>query len=247
MVYRLRLMGPFELLSPDDRPIPVAAKKSQALVAMLALAEGASVPRSRLTAVLWGDRGEDQARNSLRQAFSALRKAFAEHGDFPFTVTEQVAAIDPMALRTDTAELEEDGELAGIGEFLEGLDIHGEAAEYWLRAERQRIGKLVSDRLSRRLAAAEAAGDSTAAMTAAEALLRVDPLNEPAHRALARSTAAAGDRAGALRQLRETALPAGAAAAGGRLLAPGARLLAAGRLPFGAVQSGDTARPRRPD
>ena len=39
-------------------------------LAMLALARGVPVPRSRLTAVLWGDRGEEQARNSLRQALA---------------------------------------------------------------------------------------------------------------------------------------------------------------------------------
>ena len=71
----MQLLGRFQLKAPSGEAIPISAKKSQALIAILALAEGTPVPRGRLTGIWWGDRGEDQARSSLRQAFTALRKA----------------------------------------------------------------------------------------------------------------------------------------------------------------------------
>lgn len=196
MVYRLRLMGPFELMSPDGQPVPVVARKSQALLAILALAEGAPVPRSRLTAILWGDRGEEQARNSLRQALAGLRKLFPE-GPLPLRVTDETAAIDPATLVTDIDDPE--GDLSH-GEFLDGLHIPGQPAEDWLTAERQRLATLRVDRLATVIARREAEGDVAGTIEAAQASLQLDPLSEPAHRALMRGYAAACDRPRALRQ-----------------------------------------------
>ena len=164
MTYRLRLLGRFGMTAPSGAAIEIGAKKSQALIAILALAGGTPVPRSRLTAVLWGDRGEEQARSSLRQALTALRKTFAAHGDFPLAVTEDSAAIDPARLSADIAALNGGaGEILAPGEFLEGLHIPGQPAEDWLRAERARFARLLAERLSARLAAAEATGDPAAA------------------------------------------------------------------------------------
>ncbi len=202
MTYRLQLLGPFTLTSPSGAEVPVAGKKQQALVAMAALAGGAPVPRSRLTAVLWGDRGEAQARNSLRQALTMLRKCFDGHGPFPFRITEETLAIDPESLTVDADTLSGRGDAAQPvrGEFLEGIEIPGQPAADWLRAERQRVAGLVADRLAGRLAAADAAGDAQGAVAASRALLEVDPLNETAHRALMRALAASGDRSRALKQ-----------------------------------------------
>ena len=209
MVYRLRLLGPFELQSPSGDGVEVTAKKSQALVAILALAEGAPVPRSRLTAVLWGDRGEEQARSSLRQALTALRKTFGPRGPFPLAITEDTVAIDPSAIEADTSLLTADGDDADLGalwrgEFLDGLHIPDPPAQDWLRAERQRLASLYCDRLGRRIARLEAAGDAPGAIESAQALLRADPVNEPTHRALMRGFAATGDRSRALKPPRSS-------------------------------------------
>lgn len=198
MAYRLRVLGPFQLLDPSGAPLSIPARKNQALVAILALAAGAEVPRNRLMAILWGDRGEDQARSSLRQALAALRKSFPE-GAFPFTVTDRFAAIDPAALTVDALSLDVDGGMPG-GEFLEGLDIPGAAAEEWLRAERHRLATLSAGRRLARAERLEAAGDLAAAAEAAQGLVSDDPLDEAAHRALMRIYAATGDRSRALRQ-----------------------------------------------
>jgi DNA-binding SARP family transcriptional activator len=100
----LQLLGRFQLKAPSGAAIPISAKKSQVLIAILALAEGTAVPRSRLIDILWGDRGEDQARSSLRQAFTALRKVFATAGEIPLQVDDDQAALDLSAVRVDVQQ-----------------------------------------------------------------------------------------------------------------------------------------------
>ncbi len=66
------LRSPIEL-----RPHRRSLRKAQALLAYLALRPGQPHPRSKLAALLWGDAGEDEARNSLRQTLFGLRRAVA--------------------------------------------------------------------------------------------------------------------------------------------------------------------------
>jgi DNA-binding SARP family transcriptional activator len=70
----IRLLGPV-LIAKDGRSVAIASKKARALLGYLALREGSEVPRSIITGLLWGERGEDQARASLRQTFTELRGA----------------------------------------------------------------------------------------------------------------------------------------------------------------------------
>jgi DNA-binding SARP family transcriptional activator len=93
----LKLLGGF-LLRADDRPRALPARKAQALLAYLAVRAGRAHARETLTALLWGDVGERQARQSLRQTMVRLRRVLAANprallaqGD---TVTLTPAALD---------------------------------------------------------------------------------------------------------------------------------------------------------
>ena len=72
----LKLLGGF-LLRADDRPRALPARKAQALLAYLAVRAGRAHARETLTGLLWGDVGERQARQSLRQTMVRLRRALA--------------------------------------------------------------------------------------------------------------------------------------------------------------------------
>ena len=72
---RLRLLGSFELRGPGDRVLKIPARKTRALLAFLALQNGARQSRERLAALLWEDADAELARSSLRQALTALRRA----------------------------------------------------------------------------------------------------------------------------------------------------------------------------
>ncbi len=53
MAFQVQLLGRFALRSAMGDEISVPSKKGQALIAVLALADGAPVPRERLTGLLW--------------------------------------------------------------------------------------------------------------------------------------------------------------------------------------------------
>ena len=72
----------------------VSGRKAQGLLAILALAPGMAASRDRLAGLLWSDRGDEQARNSLRQALVALKKDFGEAGlDIVEAEREQVRLV----------------------------------------------------------------------------------------------------------------------------------------------------------
>ena len=69
---QLRLLGGFEARIASGAPLDIANKKTRALLAFLALPAGRSHSRDKLVGLLWSDRGDEQARNSLRQALAEL-------------------------------------------------------------------------------------------------------------------------------------------------------------------------------
>ena len=101
MAFQVQLLGRFALRSATGDEISVPSKKGQALIAVLALADGAPVPRERLTGLLWSERGETQARGSLRQALTALRRVFEGEAPSPLVIEADHAALDLAAAEVD--------------------------------------------------------------------------------------------------------------------------------------------------
>ncbi|MEM7614207.1 MAG: tetratricopeptide repeat protein [Pseudomonadota bacterium] len=125
--FTLRLAGTFALTDADGRPVAVASQRAQALLAVLALEPGHRMTRSRLATLLWGDRAEEQARASLRQELSALRRTLQP--------TCEVLTSDRISVGLEVAsfQIEDQG-----GLLLDGIEIASEPFEDWLRAHRSR-------------------------------------------------------------------------------------------------------------
>ena len=207
---RVRLLGPMTITNAGS-PIGIAQKKSRALLAYLALREGAEVSREVLIGLLWGERSEGQARASLRQALSELRAAFSGSGAHPIVATREAvkwvpgsAWIDAAVLvaaggSTDDAEMRVVAELVG-GELLEGLSVGEPGFDQWLRAERERFHLLTCSLHARLMDSAERRGNLEEALVSGLRLLSLDPLQENVHRTLMRAYAAQGRRDAALAQ-----------------------------------------------
>lgn len=71
---RLKVLGRLQLLRLDGTAVEMKGLRDRALLMFLALQSGAQ-PRERVVGLLWEDRPEAQARQSLRQSLSALRRA----------------------------------------------------------------------------------------------------------------------------------------------------------------------------
>jgi DNA-binding SARP family transcriptional activator len=205
----LTLLGGFRA-QHAGRPLTLS-KKAQGLVAYLALTPGHSQTRAGLAGLLWGDRGEEQARNSLRQTLFEIRRALGPAGERCLSVEHEQVALDGGSLAVDVLELER---LAGAdtlegleeaaarygGELLAGLVVKDPAFELWLDGQRERLRELGLRVLNTLLVRQTAAGQTERAIETALRVLALDPLQEAAHRALMRLYAAQGRGAAALRR-----------------------------------------------
>lgn len=120
----ITLTGPVTFRDGSGTEIRGLSRRAQAMLAFLSLQPGQKAERGLLADLLWSDRPEEQARASLRQELSALRRAL------PSAVIE----ADRQSVRLCTTAVTPD--VSGPGEFLEGFDLASEAFEDWLRTAR---------------------------------------------------------------------------------------------------------------
>jgi DNA-binding SARP family transcriptional activator len=160
---QLKLLGGFQARLAEGPVIGIAAKKTRALLAYLALAVGRGFGRDKLADLLWSDRADKQARDSLRQALVELRDAFADIHPPPLTTDHDLVSIDPTAVEVDALQFERLGahdnadELRHAvalydGDLLDGLGVRDPAFEDWLRDEQQRYRELMVAVLKKLLA-----------------------------------------------------------------------------------------------
>jgi DNA-binding SARP family transcriptional activator len=203
----VKLLGGFEALDGSGAEPGPLGRKAQATLAVLALNPGTAQSRERLIALLWSDRGESQARGSLRHTLTELRKAFAGLDPPPLITDRETVCIDPSAVEVDTVTferlLEEDtdealAKAAGLyrGDLLDGFDVRDAAFDEWLRPERERFRERAVAALSQLVE--RKTGDEAIAL--ARRLMLLDPLIEATHRTLMRLYVEAGNRRLALKQ-----------------------------------------------
>ena len=206
---RLTLLGGFKA-EIGSKALSLS-KKAQGLLAYLALAPGQAHPRAKLAALLWGDRGEEQARNSLRQALFVIRRPLEASGLGFLVIDAYSVKLDPVAIAVDVTDfrrLAAQGTEAALaeavrlygGDLLDGLSVGEAMFESWLTAERIRLHELAVKVFSGLLAEQVEVGTSDAGIETALRLLALDPLQETGYRALMRIHASQGRRGTALRQ-----------------------------------------------
>ncbi len=126
---RLTLFGSFSLADASGAEIALSSRKARALLAYLALSPGLSRSREEIMALLWSDRGEAQARGSLRQVLSGLRKKLGEAEDV-LRIDNDKVALDPGKLTVADSNGQD---------LLAGFHLNDAAFEEWLRDERLRL------------------------------------------------------------------------------------------------------------
>jgi len=205
------LLGGFSARLAAGTPCALPTRKVQALLAYLCLPAGRFHSREKLTALLWGDTTETQARQSFRQALAALRRAVGD-GEPPLLLSRgDTVALNREAVAVDVAELEAalaDGSPAALGraaalyrgDLLDGFSVDEPPFEEWRVVERERLRELALEGLAKLLGAQLAAGPPEPAIQTALRILAMDPLQEAVHRALMRLLVRQGRRAAALQQ-----------------------------------------------
>ena len=196
----IRLFGGMAIVDSGGVDYLPRSRKTRAMVAMLTLTAPRSTQRSQLTALLWSQRGIQQGRASLRQAVHELQWTLGSawnqilvaerHSlsiDLRGVAVDALDAVGVAAPRTELLTLFEDGFLEDLG----GLDP---AFDIWLSKERRRMVAIARIGAEAFL---EERQPREATILAARSLLRLDPANDGAWRALIEAHIEAGDRAAA--------------------------------------------------
>ncbi len=193
----IRCLGDFEV---QGLAVDVQGVKQTALLAYLASNLGASCPRETLISIFWGDRFNDQARQSLRQALSALRRAFRDLPDAleidrdMVRLNQKCVSVDIKQAETAVAagDLRKAAEIFRRGDFLSSLNPNESGIADWLALERARLRELARRTLLEHGETLLQNGHVTEAEEISTWLLQQDPLDEVTARLAMQSKAASG-------------------------------------------------------
>ncbi len=191
---------------------PAVQRRRLALLTLVARsAGGTGMTRDKVAAFLWPESDETRARNSLKQAISALRR---ELGPELFLAGPDIR-LDPQVVACDCTEFEERldrGELEPAvrgytGPFLDGFHLGGDAEEFerWSDLERTRLDARLRGALESLAADAMARGDTRAAARWKRRLAEIDPLDGRVAAELVAALVATGERSAARLHAREHA------------------------------------------
>ena len=201
-VLHVRTLGGLRQTNDDDvRPL---RRKPLALLSYVARRSPSAVTRTELATLFWGERGEERARQSLRQALLELKQVLADRIDIDpdsVRVAAGVVDLDIVAFEGDLSEGRVPEAVARwSGDFFEGAeDIGGDGFRRWIDNERASLHGQLGTAMQKLIGDAGACGrlDGRAAAWAqrwAEAL----PFEEAAHLRLIESLRMNGRNSDAL-------------------------------------------------
>ncbi|MEQ9811747.1 MAG: BTAD domain-containing putative transcriptional regulator [Azospirillaceae bacterium] len=195
----IQLVGPGRI-SLDGRPVALRSRKAAALLYYLAAHAGDAVTREALCDLLWSRVEGEQARASLRQALSQIRRALPPA---PTVLRADQAAVtfDPASADIDLAALRSGDLPASADEgLLTGLPNLGEPFDDWRQRETARVTELRAAAGRQALDRAIAVRDVDRVLALAEVLLATDPGDEETHTRLIRFHLDRGALGAALKQ-----------------------------------------------
>lgn len=177
-----------------------SSKKALALLTYLSLAPGKVASRDKLADMLWHGRGTEQARNSLRQTLSVLRKELGPPFADLFVTQRDTIALASGMVDVDALRFLEAVEGSPVapesavdiyrGPFLDGFFSGSQEFEDWAASQRDRFMSIAVETLDALAQTAEA----EAGLAHARRLLALDPTREASYRLAMRLNAESGHR-----------------------------------------------------
>ncbi len=214
----IHLLGDFRLVVGETPVTTITVPRLQSLLAYLVLHHEAPQNRAQLAFLFWPDSTEAQAHTNLRQLVHHLRRSLPAADQFLAADKRHLrwrpaSAVAPWTL--DLLELEQAlgqveqaeraQERSKLRQALEQVlrvyrgDLLPSCYEEWILLERDRWRQRFLQAAERLVTLLEEDSDYGAAISAAQLLLRQDPLHEATYRHLMRLHALRGERAEALR------------------------------------------------
>lgn len=205
---QIRLLGDLKLTC-EGQPTPLVLKpRLQALLTYLLLHRDLFHTRRHVAFQFWPDSLEAQSLTNLRKLFFQLRQALSGQADILYS-DPQLIGIRPNAkFSLDVDDLEkclrqirgsEEPELTSLTHIVELYrgDLLLSCYDEWISAPRSILRTQTIQALESQLPILEARHAFRKGAEIAEAILRIDPMNELANRHLMRFRLLQGNRAGA--------------------------------------------------
>src|SRR4051794_5331358 len=220
---QLFVLGP-PRLERDGRPLELHLRRALALLVYLAMTRQ---PRSReiLAALLWPESDEREARARLRRTLHRLSQDIGDDvvlgdGDALCLSPDADLWVDSLAFQQHAAGPASEAEMDGLeaervaylvqaaelysDDFLAGFALPDNPAwDEWQFYQQESLRQNLARVLEQLVEAQQAREAWEPAIDAARRWVGLDPLHEPAQRALMRLYALAGQQAAAMRQYRE--------------------------------------------
>jgi DNA-binding SARP family transcriptional activator len=207
-VLQVRLLGDFLLVSDELPMIAIDSPRLRSLLAYLMLHSATPQSRSHLAFLLWPDSSEEQAHTNLRTVVIRLRQALPNLDDFLHIDRRSLhwrptvaCVLDVMDFEQALVQAERAKDARTERQALEkavGLyqgDLLPDCYDEWVLSERDRLRQLFLEALERLVELLEQEQNYSAAIRAAQRLIRHDSLHETAYRHLMRLYARNGNRA----------------------------------------------------
>jgi DNA-binding SARP family transcriptional activator/predicted ATPase len=188
-------------------------RKSKAILAYLALAPGMLRSREQLASVFWERSAEEQARASLRQTLSSLRRIL-QNAPPLLSAESDVVWLDGQSVEVDALQFKHlatdrsaDSLAKAValyrGALLDGFGLREEPFEQWMILERRWFHERAVDVLTELVGQYEQSGEPDRAISMASRVLTLDPTLEWAHAVLMKLYVRTGRRNAAVRQYQE--------------------------------------------
>ena len=191
----------------DGQILDLGSPTTKSLFAYLVLRQGEVLDRRRLAFLFWPRGTEAAARRNLRQYLHRIRRALESidpDGHLLNTAGHHVGFNTPDDYFLDVSAFE--AALTPPDEALETAinlytgDLLEDIYDDWVMAERERLGRLYRETLTRLIDRCESAAQIPSAIDYAEQFLAVEPLLEHAHTRLMKLYYKQGDRARIVQQ-----------------------------------------------
>jgi len=188
---RISVSGSFRLFDTTGEEVRLSLIRSNAAIAFLAFSDSNNASRDKLAGMLWSERDNSAALQSLRQVTLQLRNFGKQVEPKLLTITKRDFTLDRSLVSSELDLLDEAISNSNYPDFstvpdpeqmLVSLDGIDGAFDEWLRNWREDV----KERLRAKLANVIAASDIQLGIKteAAEALHRIDPTHETAARHL---------------------------------------------------------------
>ncbi|MFD5077132.1 BTAD domain-containing putative transcriptional regulator [Streptomyces sp. NPDC058371] len=207
---RFGILGPLDIRTEDGTPLDPGGPRPRALLTLLLLDAGRTVPTERLTDGLYGDRPPAGAANALQSQISRLRRRLGPHAEVATSPAGYRIAVSPDSVDAHRFErLARDGHTALTrGDPAQAATLLREALALWrgpalidlpdARAHVTRLEELRLTAVQDRVDADLALGGGPELVPELRALIGAHPLSERLYGQLMRALHAGGRPAEAL-------------------------------------------------